>query len=241
MKQYWGNVQALLRKTMKNLAHYSGCYGQVQNRSNPGYKSEVFPLQKVCLAEGLHSDDQNSYQQWSNGEIKWNCCTMPVEVSTVKRQRARYLTNQPTKLPNNQPTNQTTNQPTNQPTNQLTYFRAIMTREDRQDLEPKKTLTAKISWIGKEVAEHQPNYSHYYQRRTVDCSEQLQTIAECARASVLRIINNNNNNNNVIKKEAEKIFKYKDLIIEIQIMWKVKAKVIPIIIRATGTISKSLR
>ena len=46
---------------------------------------------------------------------------------------------------------------------------------------------------------------------------------------------------NVIKKEAEKILKYKDLIIEIQHMWNVKAKVIPVIIGATGTISKSLR
>ena len=32
----------------------------------------------------------------------------------------------------------------------------------------------------------------------------------------------------VITKDAEKILKYKDLIIEIQCMWKVKAKVIPI-------------
>jgi hypothetical protein len=46
---------------------------------------------------------------------------------------------------------------------------------------------------------------------------------------------------NVIKKEDEKILKYKDLIIVIQPIWNVKAKVIPVIIGATGTISKSLR
>ena len=42
-------------------------------------------------------------------------------------------------------------------------------------------------------------------------------------------------------KKAEKILKYKDLKIEIQRMWNVKAKVIPIIIGTTGTISKSFR
>jgi len=46
---------------------------------------------------------------------------------------------------------------------------------------------------------------------------------------------------NVIKKEAEMILKYKDLTIEIQRMWNVKTKVIPVIIGATGTISKSFR
>jgi hypothetical protein len=44
---------------------------------------------------------------------------------------------------------------------------------------------------------------------------------------------------NMIKKEAENILKYKDIIIETQHMWNVKTKVTPIIIRATGTISKS--
>ena len=46
---------------------------------------------------------------------------------------------------------------------------------------------------------------------------------------------------NVIKKEAEKILKYKDLTIEVQHIWNVKTKVIPVIIGATGTISKSFR
>jgi hypothetical protein len=46
---------------------------------------------------------------------------------------------------------------------------------------------------------------------------------------------------NVIKKEAEKILKYKDFTIEIGRMWNVKTLVIPVIIGATGTISKSFR
>jgi hypothetical protein len=45
---------------------------------------------------------------------------------------------------------------------------------------------------------------------------------------------------NVIRKEAENILRYKDLIIEIQCMWKVKAKVMPLITGATGTISVCL-
>ena len=45
----------------------------------------------------------------------------------------------------------------------------------------------------------------------------------------------------MIKKEAEKILKYIDLTIEIQRMWNVETKVIPVIIGATRTISKSYR
>ena len=45
----------------------------------------------------------------------------------------------------------------------------------------------------------------------------------------------------MIKKEAEKILIYKELTKEIQRMWNVKTKVIPVIIGETGTISKSFR
>jgi hypothetical protein len=46
---------------------------------------------------------------------------------------------------------------------------------------------------------------------------------------------------NVIQKEGEKILKYKDLTIEKQRMWNVKTRVMPLIIGATITISKSFR
>jgi hypothetical protein len=45
---------------------------------------------------------------------------------------------------------------------------------------------------------------------------------------------------NVMKKEAEKILKYEDLITEIQRIWNI-IKVMPVIIGATGTISESFR
>jgi hypothetical protein len=64
----------------------------------------------------------------------------------------------------------------------------------------------------------------------------------------LRSYNNNNNKyvailgeRNVIQKESEMVLKYKDLTIQIQRMWNVKTGVIPIIIGATGTTSKSFR
>jgi hypothetical protein len=44
---------------------------------------------------------------------------------------------------------------------------------------------------------------------------------------------------NVIQKEAEKILKYKDLTIEIQRMWNLKTRVIPVTTGATGTIQKT--
>jgi hypothetical protein len=46
---------------------------------------------------------------------------------------------------------------------------------------------------------------------------------------------------NVIKREAAKILKYKDLTTEIQLMWNVRPEVIQVITGATGTISELLR
>ena len=45
----------------------------------------------------------------------------------------------------------------------------------------------------------------------------------------------------MIKKDAEKILKYKDFTIEIQRTWNVRRRVLPVIAGASGTVSKSLR
>ena len=46
---------------------------------------------------------------------------------------------------------------------------------------------------------------------------------------------------NVVKKETERILKYKNLVIETHRMCNVKINVIPVIIGAKGTVSKSFR
>ena len=46
---------------------------------------------------------------------------------------------------------------------------------------------------------------------------------------------------NVVQKEAEKKLIYKSLCIEIQRMWNLKCTIIPIIIGATGIVTRSLR
>jgi hypothetical protein len=46
---------------------------------------------------------------------------------------------------------------------------------------------------------------------------------------------------NVVQKEAEKKLKYKGLCIEIQRMWNLKCTIIPVIIGATGIVTRSLR
>jgi len=46
---------------------------------------------------------------------------------------------------------------------------------------------------------------------------------------------------NVVQKEAEKKLKYKSFCIEIQRMWNLKCTIIPVIIGATGIVTRSLR
>jgi hypothetical protein len=46
---------------------------------------------------------------------------------------------------------------------------------------------------------------------------------------------------NVVQKEAEKKLKYKRLCIEIQRMWNMKCATLPVIVGATGIVTRSLR
>ena len=54
-------------------------------------------------------------------------------------------------------------------------------------------------------------------------------------------LQNNNNNRNVVQKEAEKKLKYKSLCIKMQRMWNLKCTIVPVIIGATGIVTRSLR
>ena len=46
---------------------------------------------------------------------------------------------------------------------------------------------------------------------------------------------------NTVQKEAEKKLKYKSLCIEIQRMWNLECTIVPVIIGATGIVTRSLR
>ena len=46
---------------------------------------------------------------------------------------------------------------------------------------------------------------------------------------------------NVVRKEAEKKLKYKSLCIEMQRMWNLKCKIVPVITEATGIVTRSLK
>jgi len=88
---------------------------------------------------------------------------------------------------------------------------------------------------------------------TILCNQQVQTdrtipnnkpdiiISVNEKGTCMLIDVANSGDRNVIKKEAERILKCEDLTMEIQLMWNVKPKVIPVIIGATGAISESFR
>jgi len=46
---------------------------------------------------------------------------------------------------------------------------------------------------------------------------------------------------NIVQKETEKKLKYKNLCIEMQWMWNLKYKILPVLIGATGIVTKCLR
>jgi len=80
--------------------------------------------------------------------------------------------------------------------------------------------------------------------RSAQFQEKYQAEKDCDKRHpyhIIIIIFAISEDRNVSKKETERIVKYKDLTIEIQRMWNVKAKVLPVIIGATGTISKLFR
>jgi len=66
-------------------------------------------------------------------------------------------------------------------------------------------------------------------------------ISDNEKGTCMLIVVEISGDKNMIKNEAEMILKCKDLTIEIQRMWNVKTKVIPVIIGVTGTISNTFR
>ena len=48
-------------------------------------------------------------------------------------------------------------------------------------------------------------------------------------------------NTRIVQKEAEKKLNYKSICIEIQRMWNLKCTIVPVIIGATGIVTRSLR
>ena len=72
--------------------------------------------------------------------------------------------------------------------------------------------------------------------RTIPSNKPDITIRDNKRGTCMLIDNAIHGDRNVIKKDAENILKCKDLIIEIQRMWNVKTKVVPVTKGASGTI-----
>jgi len=107
----------------------------------------------------------------------------------------------------------------------------------------------------KHCYEHVPKSVETSQRGKVNilCNQQVQTDRTIPNTIPDIIVRDNekgtcmlidvaiSGDRNVIKNEAEKILKYKKFKIDIQRMWNVKTKVIPVIIGTTGTVSKSFR
>jgi len=77
--------------------------------------------------------------------------------------------------------------------------------------------------------------------RTISSNKPDIIIRDNEKGTCMLIDVTNSEDRNVIKEEDEKVLKYKDLTIEIQRMWNVKTNMIPVIIGANGTISKSFR
>ena len=77
--------------------------------------------------------------------------------------------------------------------------------------------------------------------RTINSNKPDITVRDNEKGTCILIDVAISGDRNVIKNEANKILKYKGVTIEIQRTWNVKTKVIPVIIGATGTISKSFR